>query len=61
MPDGDERVVLFVRPVAGKPLTEALVKRIKTAIRSRLSHRHVPAKVIECHGESLLLLDDKPC
>ena len=42
----DVRVVLFVTLAHGAELTEALVKRIKTAIREGSSPRHVPALVI---------------
>ncbi|WP_239024992.1 acetoacetate--CoA ligase [Rhodoligotrophos defluvii] len=44
--DGDVRVVLFVRLREGVALSEDLVKRIKTQIRTGASPRHVPAKVI---------------
>ncbi len=45
--DGDTRVILFVRLAPGAILDEALVKRIKTRIRTGCTPRHVPAKVIE--------------
>jgi len=51
LPDGDERVVLFVKPLQGKQLEPALVKRIQEAIKDRLSRRHVPAKILFCDGE----------
>jgi acetoacetyl-CoA synthetase len=44
--DGDVRVVLFVVLRAGEELTDDLIKRIKTKIRTGASPRHVPAKVI---------------
>jgi acetoacetyl-CoA synthetase len=44
--DNDVRVVLFVRLREGVVLDDALVKRIKTQIRSGASPRHVPAKVL---------------
>jgi acetoacetyl-CoA synthetase len=44
--DDDVRVVLFVRLAEGVTLDEALEKRIKTAIRSGASPRHVPAKIV---------------
>ena len=44
--DGDVRVVLFVRLRDGTVLDEALLKRIKTQIRTGASPRHVPAKVV---------------
>ncbi len=43
--EGDVRVVLFVRLAAGATLDEALVARIKTAIRTGASPRHVPARI----------------
>lgn len=46
--DGDERVVLFVKPLQGDKLSPELVKRIQEAIRDRLSRRHVPAKILFC-------------
>ncbi|KAK4705439.1 hypothetical protein P7C70_g769, partial [Phenoliferia sp. Uapishka_3] len=42
--DGDERVVMFVKPT--RKLTPEVVQRIKSGIRSTLSSRHVPAKII---------------
>jgi acyl-CoA synthetase (AMP-forming)/AMP-acid ligase II len=60
-PDGDERVILFVKPQQGKELSSATVKQIKDTIATRLSRRHVPAKVIECPGEgSTCLLSNSP-
>jgi len=44
--DGDTRVVLFVMLAAGATLDQALIKRIKTAIRANTTPRHVPAKII---------------
>ena len=44
--DNDVRVILFVKLAAGVELTEELVKRIKTTIRTNCTPRHVPAKVI---------------
>ncbi|BGP45936.1 hypothetical protein JCM10450v2_001771 [Rhodotorula kratochvilovae] len=46
LPDGDERFVLFVKPMKA-PLKPSVVDNIKLAIRQALSTRHVPAKVIE--------------
>lgn len=43
---GDERIILFVRLKAGSLLDEALISRIKQAIRHGASPRHVPAHVI---------------
>ncbi len=44
--EDDVRVVLFVTLAAGADLTEDLVRRIKTQIRTGASPRHVPAKVV---------------
>jgi acetoacetyl-CoA synthetase len=44
--DDDVRVVLFVRLAAGQTLSDDLVGRIKTKIRTGASPRHVPAKII---------------
>jgi len=44
--DNDTRVVLFVKLVPGAILDEALAIRIRRAIRSGASPRHVPAKLI---------------
>ncbi len=42
----DERVILFVKTADSAELTEALIRNIRTLIRSELSPRHVPAKVL---------------
>jgi acetoacetyl-CoA synthetase len=44
--DNDVRVVLFVKLPEGRQLTDELIKKVKTAIRTGCSPRHVPAKVI---------------
>jgi len=44
--DGDVRIVLFVVLAEGVTLNEELTKKIKSAIRSGASPRHVPAKVV---------------
>lgn len=44
--DGDVRVILFVVLKDGETLDDALIKDIKTRIRTGASPRHVPAKVI---------------
>ncbi len=46
--DNDESVVLFVRLREGVALDDALVVRIKGAIRGELTPRHVPAKILAC-------------
>jgi acetoacetyl-CoA synthetase len=43
---GDVRVVLFVRMQPGQSLDEPLRQRIRDAIRSNTTPRHVPAKII---------------
>ncbi len=45
--ENDVRVVLFVRLREGLALDEALIKKIKTQIRSNTTPRHVPAKVVQ--------------
>ena len=45
--DNDVRVILFVITAEGVEFNEDLVKRIKTAIRTNCTPRHVPAKVIQ--------------
>ncbi|SGY77296.1 BQ5605_C005g03598 [Microbotryum silenes-dioicae] len=47
LPDGDERVVLFVLPKQGN-LTPELRKRINDNVRTQRSTRHVPAVMIHC-------------
>ncbi|OAT80663.1 acetoacetate--CoA ligase [Desulfotomaculum copahuensis] len=44
--DNDVRVVLFVKPAPGVEFNEALVNKIKSAIRENTTPRHVPARVI---------------
>jgi acetoacetyl-CoA synthetase len=44
--EGDERIVLFVVMKEGATLDDALRARIRTAIRERVSPRHVPAVVV---------------
>ena len=41
------RVLLFVKLRAGVALDEALINRIKQAIREHASPRHVPARVLQ--------------
>lgn len=45
--DPDERVLLFLKMRSGRTLTPALIDRIKSAIRTSLSSRHVPAYVFD--------------
>jgi acetoacetyl-CoA synthetase len=44
--DDDTRVILFVKMADGCELDDKLIKRIKGAIKSNCSPRHVPAKII---------------
>ncbi len=44
--DHDTRIILFVRMQPGEQLDDALVDRIRRAIRTGATPRHVPAKVI---------------
>lgn len=45
--DDDERVLLFCKMRPGIKFTDALVQRVKSAIRQALSARHVPAYIFE--------------
>jgi acetoacetyl-CoA synthetase len=42
----DVRVILFLKMAPDAPLDAALCDRIKTAIRTNISPRHVPAKIL---------------
>ena len=44
---GDQRVILFVKLASGFQLTEELKNKIKRALRTEASPRHVPTLVIE--------------
>jgi acetoacetyl-CoA synthetase len=44
---GDQRIILFVKLPEGKQLDEQLKEKIKSALRTSASPRHVPAKIIE--------------
>jgi acetoacetyl-CoA synthetase len=44
---GDVRVVLFVRLQPGLQLDDDLIARLKTALKTHASPRHVPAKVLQ--------------
>ena len=43
--DGDEEVVLCLKPAAGADLGSALIRRLRARIRAEASPRHVPARV----------------
>ncbi|HID64129.1 MAG TPA: acetoacetate--CoA ligase [Anaerolineae bacterium] len=44
---GDQRILLFVKPAEGFSLTEELKDKIKKALRADASPRHVPALIVE--------------
>ena len=48
--EGDQRIVLFVKPAEGVSLTEELKNKIRRALREKASPRHVPARIIEVPG-----------
>lgn len=43
---GDVRIVLFVRLKPGVELDETLIEKLRRAIRSQATPRHVPAKIL---------------
>ncbi|HNS16340.1 MAG TPA: acetoacetate--CoA ligase [Bacteroidales bacterium] len=47
---GDERVILFVQMKQNYELTEEVIKKIKSNIRTSCSPRHVPAIILETPG-----------
>jgi acetoacetyl-CoA synthetase len=46
MKNGDERVILFVQLKDNKNFNDGFVSKIKTAIKTQCTPRHVPAKII---------------
>ncbi|MBZ5641077.1 MAG: AMP-binding protein, partial [Acidobacteriia bacterium] len=48
--NGDVRIVLFVRLREGIVLAEALMEKIRAAIRAEETPRHVPAKIVQVPG-----------
>ena len=44
--DDDIRVVLFLKLSEGNELNENLINKIKLSLRTKVSPRHVPAKII---------------
>ena len=44
---GDQRIILFVKLAKGYELNKELKEKIKNALRTEASPRHVPAKIIE--------------
>ncbi|GAC57487.1 putative acetoacetyl-CoA synthetase [Gordonia hirsuta DSM 44140 = NBRC 16056] len=49
-PDGAYWMPMFVTLVPGAELTDELIERVRSAIRSRLSARHVPDEIIVAPG-----------
>jgi acetoacetyl-CoA synthetase len=47
---GPGRLLLFVAPAGGVPLDDALRDRIRAALRTELSPRHVPDEIHEVPG-----------
>ena len=45
--DKDERVLLFLKMRPGHAFSDALINRVRSAIRTALSPRHVPAYIFE--------------
>ena len=43
--EGDEEVVLAIKPAEGATIDTALVKRLRSEIRTKASPRHVPARI----------------
>lgn len=48
--NGSERVVLFLKPPAGKAISSQLEARIRKAIATALTRRHVPEIITACPG-----------
>ena len=44
------RLILYVAPADGHPLTEAVTAKIRSLLRAELSPRHVPDEIIEVPG-----------
>jgi acetoacetyl-CoA synthetase len=44
---GDQRIILFVKPVEGLTLTDALRDKLRRRLRRAASPRHVPALILE--------------
>jgi len=47
--DGDARIVLFLKLAPGLDLTDLLIAELKRDLRTNLSPRHVPAKIVAVH------------
>ena len=47
--DGDTRIILFIVPVAGATCDDAMRDKIRQALRSGASPRHVPARIVAVH------------
>ena len=46
MPDGDIRIILFVRMRGKEELSEELIAAIRSRIRDNISPHHSPAKIL---------------
>lgn len=44
---GDQRIILFVKPVEGQHLSDDVIQRIRKAIRVEASPKHVPDIIVE--------------
>lgn len=47
-PDGNERVILFIKTRDDAPLSAELVREIRAAVAHALSRRHVPEVITQC-------------
>ena len=45
-PDGEERVILFLKMAEGFAFEDALIHQLRTHIRKNLSARHVPTLIL---------------
>ena len=45
-PDGEERVILFLKMASGSTFEDSLTNRLKVHIRKHLSARHVPTLIL---------------
>lgn len=57
----DERVVLFLKMREGHEFGEAIVNKVKVAIRDALSPRHVPAFILETKAIPYTINGKKVC
>ena len=45
-PDGEERVILFLKMAEGFDFNESIIQTLRSKIRSNLSARHVPTLIL---------------